>query len=154
MISFIIFDERVDVHTRTLPTLRSKMQPTDDPVVEPSGVKDPTGSVYPQHSLVKPFFARESSPLQLVVQFYFVCLKQSVQHVCCSIVRARNQLTQLFCIACGGPCRTHNNDSWNTADGISIPYWNWIGNTVVTDDYIRLTPDRQTKRGAVWNTIP
>jgi mannose-binding lectin 2 len=40
------------------------------------------------------------------------------------------------------------------ADGISIPYWNWIGNTVVTDDYIRLTPDRQTKRGAVWNTVP
>lgn len=31
----------------------------DDPVIEPSGVKDPTGSVYPQHSLTKPFFARE-----------------------------------------------------------------------------------------------
>lgn len=42
----------------------------------------------------------------------------------------------------------------NTADGISIPNWNWIGNTVVTDEYIRLTPDRQTKRGAVWNVLP
>lgn len=39
-------------------------------------------------------------------------------------------------------------------DGISIPNWDFIGNTVVTDDYIRLTPDRQTKKGAVWGFKP
>lgn len=36
-------------------------------------------------------------------------------------------------------------------DGISIPNWDFIGNAVVTDDYIRLTPDRQTKKGGLWN---
>jgi hypothetical protein len=58
------------------------LQPTDDPVVEPSGVKDPTGSVYPQHSLVKPFFAGESAALGGVlsktqrstkIRYFFTC---------------------------------------------------------------------------------
>lgn len=39
-------------------------------------------------------------------------------------------------------------------DGISIPHWDFIGNAVVTDDYVRLTPDRQAKKGALWNQIP
>ncbi|EGD78780.1 hypothetical protein PTSG_01756 [Salpingoeca rosetta] len=35
-----------------------------------------------------------------------------------------------------------------------MPYWDFIGNAVVSDDFIRLTPDRQSKRGAIWNTRP
>ncbi len=28
--------------------------------------------------------------------------------------------------------------------------WDFQGNTVITDDYVRLTPDRQSKRGSIW----
>jgi len=35
-----------------------------------------------------------------------------------------------------------------------IPHWEFFGNTVVSDESIRLTPDRQTKRGALWNKKP
>eukprot|EP00055_Hartaetosiga_balthica_P005092 m.14400 g.14400 ORF g.14400 m.14400 type:complete len:378 (+) comp4302_c0_seq1:35-1168(+) len=38
--------------------------------------------------------------------------------------------------------------------GMTMAFWDFIGNAVVTDDYIRLTPDRQSKRGAIWNTRP
>ena len=37
-----------------------------------------------------------------------------------------------------------------TAGGMSVPNWDIIGNTVVSDEFIRLTPDRQSKRGAIW----
>ena len=33
-----------------------------------------------------------------------------------------------------------------------MPYWDFVGNAVVSDEFIRLTPDRQSKRGALWNT--
>ena len=35
-----------------------------------------------------------------------------------------------------------------------MPYWDFIGNAVVSDDFIRLTPDRQSKRGGLWNSRP
>merc|ERR1719326_158768 len=35
-----------------------------------------------------------------------------------------------------------------------MPYWDFVGNAVVSDEFIRLTPDRQSKRGALWNTRP
>lgn len=35
---------------------------------------------------------------------------------------------------------------------MSIPYWDFMGSTLVTNDYIRLTPDEQSKNGALWNT--
>lgn len=38
--------------------------------------------------------------------------------------------------------------------GLDIPHWNFQGNTVLTDQVIRLTPDRQSKRGNIWNTVP
>eukprot|EP00049_Salpingoeca_infusionum_P007837 m.126702 g.126702 ORF g.126702 m.126702 type:complete len:339 (+) comp13841_c0_seq1:33-1049(+) len=40
------------------------------------------------------------------------------------------------------------------SNGMDIPNWDFSGSTVVTDDYIRLTPDRQSRRGALWNKIP
>jgi len=36
---------------------------------------------------------------------------------------------------------------------MDIPYWEFGGHTVVTSNYIRLTPDRQSKQGMLWNTV-
>lgn len=33
-------------------------------------------------------------------------------------------------------------------------YWHLVGNTIVTDRYIRLTADSQSKAGGLWNSIP
>jgi mannose-binding lectin 2 len=59
-------------------------------------------------------------------------------------------------------------DQWNTKDffrrehslskpygGTSggIPFWDFIGSTVVSNKYIRLTADQQSLKGALWNSI-
>ena len=36
---------------------------------------------------------------------------------------------------------------------MDVPYWTFGGNTVVTSSYARLTPDRQSKKGMLWNTV-
>lgn len=36
---------------------------------------------------------------------------------------------------------------------MTIPYWDFMGSTMVTNNYIRLTPDLQSKQGALWNSI-
>ncbi|KRZ18151.1 VIP36-like protein, partial [Trichinella zimbabwensis] len=38
--------------------------------------------------------------------------------------------------------------------GFNIPFWNFGGSTIVTSDYIRLTPDSPSRQGFLWNTIP
>jgi len=38
--------------------------------------------------------------------------------------------------------------------GLNLPYWDFLGHTMVTTNYIRLTPDLQSKSGAIWNTSP
>ncbi|XP_069679328.1 vesicular integral-membrane protein VIP36 [Periplaneta americana] len=58
---------------------------------------------------------------------------------------------------------------WNTKDymkrehclikpyqgaGMTIPYWDFMGSTMVTNNYVRLTPDSQSKQGALWNSVP
>jgi hypothetical protein len=35
-----------------------------------------------------------------------------------------------------------------------IPYWNYVGNTVVSNKFIRLTADVQSQKGAIWNMVP
>ena len=37
--------------------------------------------------------------------------------------------------------------------GMEVPNWDFSGATVVTNQYVRLTPDRQSKRGAIWNRL-
>ena len=37
--------------------------------------------------------------------------------------------------------------------GMTIPYWDFMGSTMVTNNYIRLTPDLQSKQGAIWNSV-
>lgn len=37
--------------------------------------------------------------------------------------------------------------------GMSVPYWDFQGSTMVTKNYIRLTPDSQSTQGALWNSV-
>lgn len=34
------------------------------------------------------------------------------------------------------------------------PYWDFVGSTIVTNKFIRLTSDAQSLQGGLWNTIP
>lgn len=58
---------------------------------------------------------------------------------------------------------------WNTKDfqkrehslvkpyqssGFGVPGWDFQGATMVTNNYIRLTPDQRSKQGALWNKVP
>ncbi|XP_064630591.1 vesicular integral-membrane protein VIP36-like isoform X2 [Lineus longissimus] len=58
---------------------------------------------------------------------------------------------------------------WNTRDymkrehslikpyqgsGLNIPLWDFSGSTMVTNSFVRLTPDRQSKQGGLWNSMP
>ncbi|KAG8173867.1 hypothetical protein JTE90_023643, partial [Oedothorax gibbosus] len=38
--------------------------------------------------------------------------------------------------------------------GIHIPFWDFTGSVMITNNYIRLTPDLQSKSGALWNNVP
>ncbi|XP_072029842.1 vesicular integral-membrane protein VIP36-like isoform X2 [Amphiura filiformis] len=38
--------------------------------------------------------------------------------------------------------------------GASLPMWDIIGNTMITNSYIRLTPDKQSRSGSIWNKVP
>nr|CAG4648696.1 EOG090X07L3 [Polyphemus pediculus] len=66
-------------------------------------------------------------------------------------------------------CSAVVNGEWNTKDylkrehslvkpyqgaGLSMPFWDFLGSTVITSNYIRLTPDLQSKSGSLWNTVP
>ena len=35
-----------------------------------------------------------------------------------------------------------------------LSHWTYHGSTVISDKYIRLTPDRQSRRGSLWNKVP
>ena len=36
---------------------------------------------------------------------------------------------------------------------MDIPFWEFGGSTVVTSSHVRLTPDRQSKQGNLWNSV-
>jgi mannose-binding lectin 2 len=38
--------------------------------------------------------------------------------------------------------------------GLSVPYWDYTGSVMFTQNYVRLTPDEQSMSGAIWNQIP
>ena len=59
--------------------------------------------------------------------------------------------------------------AWNTQDflkrehslvkpyqgsGFGVPNWDFQGSTMVTSNYIRLTPDDRSRQGAIWNKLP
>jgi mannose-binding lectin 2 len=37
--------------------------------------------------------------------------------------------------------------------GTGVPNWDFVGSTIVTNKFIRLTADSQSLVGALWNTI-
>lgn len=37
--------------------------------------------------------------------------------------------------------------------GMTIPYWDFTGSTIVTNNYIRLTSDDQSLSGSIWNQV-
>lgn len=37
--------------------------------------------------------------------------------------------------------------------GVTIPDWDFLGHTIVTNNYIRLTADEQSQSGAIWNNV-
>ncbi|XP_038064707.1 vesicular integral-membrane protein VIP36-like [Patiria miniata] len=41
-----------------------------------------------------------------------------------------------------------------TGSGASLPMWDMQGHTMITNNYVRLTPDRQSRQGAIWNKVP
>ena len=36
--------------------------------------------------------------------------------------------------------------------GFGMPNWDFSGSTIVTSTHVRLTPNEQSQRGAIWNT--
>lgn len=50
--------------------------------------------------------------------------------------------------------REHTLTKPYTGSGMNIPLWDFVGTTMVTSNYIRLTPDRQSLQGAIWNSVP
>ncbi|XP_039629873.1 vesicular integral-membrane protein VIP36 isoform X2 [Polypterus senegalus] len=36
----------------------------------------------------------------------------------------------------------------------STPLWDFSGNTLLTSQYVRLTPDERSKQGSIWNRVP
>lgn len=54
----------------------------------------------------------------------------------------------------GTPVMIFKNFTFSaSATGTTTPYWDILGNTIVTTNYVRLTPDSQSKNGAVWNQL-
>lgn len=37
--------------------------------------------------------------------------------------------------------------------GMSVPFWDFMGSTMVTSNYVRITPDLQSTEGSLWNTV-
>ncbi|KAI2803579.1 hypothetical protein RDWZM_001565 [Blomia tropicalis] len=52
------------------------------------------------------------------------------------------------------PQRDHSLTKPYQGSGMTIPNWDFIGNTMVTTSFIRLTPDQQSRLGGVWNKVP
>uniref|UniRef100_T1ISH8 L-type lectin-like domain-containing protein n=1 Tax=Strigamia maritima TaxID=126957 RepID=T1ISH8_STRMM len=99
----------------------------------------------------------KSNRLFAIAHFYSMASKSGIM----------GWLVSYIVLVCS--CINSVSTEWNTKDylkkehslikpyqgaGLQIPYWNIVGTTVVTNNYIRLTHDVQSKLGAVWNAVP
>ncbi|ESO82839.1 hypothetical protein LOTGIDRAFT_203299 [Lottia gigantea] len=50
--------------------------------------------------------------------------------------------------------REHTLTKPYQGSGLSVPLWDFVGNTLVTNSHIRLTSDHQSIKGAIWNNVP
>lgn len=39
------------------------------------------------------------------------------------------------------------------ASGMTIPFWDFTGSTMVTNNHVRITPDLQSSTGTLWNSV-
>jgi len=52
------------------------------------------------------------------------------------------------------PIREHSFSKPFQGSGFGLPYWDFLGSTMVTDNHVRLTANRQSQQGAIWNKVP
>jgi len=52
------------------------------------------------------------------------------------------------------PIREHTFSRPFQGAGFGLPYWDFLGSTMVTDNHVRLTANRQSQQGAIWNKMP
>ncbi|KAG9510689.1 VIP36-like protein [Fragariocoptes setiger] len=52
------------------------------------------------------------------------------------------------------PKREHTLTKPYQGAGMTIPNWEFFGSTIVTNNYIRLTQDAQSRQGGIWNSMP
>lgn len=45
------------------------------------------------------------------------------------------------------------NDTILSGSGVTIPFWDFAGSTMVTNNHIRITPDVQSTIGSLWNSV-
>jgi len=50
--------------------------------------------------------------------------------------------------------REHSLVKPYTGTGFGVPNWDFLGSTMVTSNYIRLTSDDRSRQGAIWNKVP
>jgi len=50
--------------------------------------------------------------------------------------------------------RQHSFSKPFQGSGFGLPHWDFLGSTMVTDSYVRLTSNKQSQSGAIWNRIP
>lgn len=36
---------------------------------------------------------------------------------------------------------------------MTVPYWDFTGTTMVTNQYVRLTQNQQSRQGGLWNSV-
>lgn len=51
------------------------------------------------------------------------------------------------------PYNEHTVQHPYSTNGFDIAHWDFQGDTSLSDKYIRLTPDRQSRRGVLWNSV-
>lgn len=66
----------------------------------------------------------------------------------------------MFCILSGCVLSSSTNPKnyMKREHSLVKPYtddrWDFVGNTIITNGYVRLTPDQRSKSGAIWNNVP
>uniref|UniRef100_A0AAY4ENJ5 L-type lectin-like domain-containing protein n=1 Tax=Denticeps clupeoides TaxID=299321 RepID=A0AAY4ENJ5_9TELE len=69
-------------------------------------------------------------------------------------------LSLLHCVAVFGDITDGNAEHLKREHSLMKPYqgvgsqWDFSGSTLVTSQYVRLTPDERSKQGSIWNTVP
>lgn len=103
--------------------------------------KEPSGYMRREYSLIKPF----NGKLNKV---------RDEDNLCALDIAPIIYLYVIYCILFEAWLYTKFAQRLFLVPGMaSLQNWEILGSAVATDDFIRLTPDHQSKQGAVWNII-